>query len=328
MHSRTLLSVVPFLSVIAGCSSSDGSGTQTTPIDKGDQTAELGEPFRIAIDVPDVKPGEEGTKCLKIRLGNDGAAKIGKVHNTLAASSHHLVVSAVEDPAEEEAALVDCAPFRAVLIGAPFTVTQKHDDVITMPDGVGFPVIANQLMHLEMHYINTGTEVADVHAESELFPITHDEDVQEASFLLVGNLDITIPPNMVKENPPAFVAVPDAFAGVTFYAATGHTHRFGTEARLATASDADDEGSVIYDPQPFTWNEAALKYYDPPFQVPSGGGFRFSCKWENPTTETIKFGESALDEMCFFWTYYYPRREGSRTLLTGVGSFTGAGSSM
>ena len=40
--------------------------------------------------------------------------------------------------------------------------------------------------------------------------------------------------------------------------------------------------------------------------MPSGGGFHFSCYWTTPATSTVKFGESANDEMCFFWSYYYP----------------------
>ena len=58
------------------------------------------------------------------------------------------------------------------------------------------------------------------------------------------------------------------------------------------------------------WSEPATVRHDPPFQVQPGGGFRFTCKWHNPNPDTtappVKFGESANDEMCFFWAYYYP----------------------
>jgi hypothetical protein len=40
--------------------------------------------------------------------------------------------------------------------------------------------------------------------------------------------------------------------------------------------------------------------------VPPGGGFDFTCTWYNNTSATVKFGESATNEMCFFWAYYYP----------------------
>ena len=54
------------------------------------------------------------------------------------------------------------------------------------------------------------------------------------------------------------------------------------------------------------WNEPKTVYADPTFSVPSGGGFRFSCEWNNTTDRQVRFGESANQEMCFFWAYYYP----------------------
>ncbi|HVU05417.1 MAG TPA: hypothetical protein VHE30_26905 [Polyangiaceae bacterium] len=319
--SNAVARSIGLLLVVGGCAEKDADETRKgigapSASDAG-ESAELGAPLEISITVPGVQPGEEGTKCLQLPLGNTEAVAIGKIENTLSTASHHLVVSAVNDPAEVPTDLFDCRPFKAVLIGAPLTVTQKHDDVITMPRGVGFPLAANQLMHLEMHYINTGNDAVDVVAKSALYPLRDSENVQEASFIIVGNLDIQIPPHAEHENPPAYVSLPPEFASANFYAATGHTHRFGTRARLATAANETDPGTVIYDPPGFSWTEAELKRFDPPFRVPSGGGFRFNCAWNNTTDETVTYGESALQEMCFFWTYYYPRIDGRRTLITG-----------
>ena len=33
---------------------------------------------------------------------------------------------------------------------------------------------------------------------------------------------------------------------------------------------------------------------------------RFSCQYDNKSSQSVGFGESANDEMCFFWAYYYP----------------------
>ena len=35
-------------------------------------------------------------------------------------------------------------------------------------------------------------------------------------------------------------------------------------------------------------------------------GFAYQCQWQNPTNETVGYGESANAEMCFLWHYYYP----------------------
>ncbi len=46
--------------------------------------------------------------------------------------------------------------------------------------------------------------------------------------------------------------------------------------------------------------------FDPPLEFDSGEGLRWTCTYENPTTNAVAFGLSAEDEMCFLWGYYYP----------------------
>lgn len=309
-----------------GCSSSESKGSPSkssspTPSDEPDEdaTANLSSPLSVTITVPQVAPGEENTKCLQVRLPNPGPVEIGRVHNTLSEISHHLVVSAVTDPTETERDLFDCPPFRAVLIGAPLTVSQKKDDTILLPDGVAFPLEASQLMHLEMHYINTDSEPKDVTATSDLYPLkSPGPDLQEASFLIIGTLDIQIPADSQYEIPMSYVAMPDTFAGVNLYGATGHTHRFGTETKLAISGPNGADPQVIYDPPNYVWSEAELKFFDQPVHVPPGGGFSFQCAWNNTSNAPVTYGESALQEMCFFWTYYYPKKQGTYTLITGI----------
>jgi len=68
----------------------------------------------------------------------------------------------------------------------------------------------------------------------------------------------------------------------------------------------------------FDWESPPVTYLDPIVQIPAGGGFRFRCDWDNPTDDTLKYGESALTEMCFFWAYYYPRHPEQQVILAGL----------
>lgn len=194
-------------------------------------------------------------------------------------------------------------------------VTQKHDEEITLPDGVGYALGAHQLMHLELHYINTTDKTADVRAESELFPVDWRGEGQEAGFLVAGTMDIAIPPRSTDSTGDIYLPIPEALEGVKYYAVTGHTHRFGTSVSISTASNHDAEGTSIYEPSSFDWSAPEVKYFDPPLQIPSGGGFRVNCTYDNPTDDTITYGESALTEMCFFWAYYYPKNPKQQVLI-------------
>jgi hypothetical protein len=100
------------------------------------------------------------------------------------------------------------------------------------------------------------------------------------------------------------------YADANFFALTGHEHKLGTDVQVAVATSASDTGSAVYDVPNWVWSEPATVQHAPPFTIPTNGGFRFTCKWHNPNPDTsappVKFGESANDEMCFFWAYYYP----------------------
>jgi hypothetical protein len=64
----------------------------------------------------------------------------------------------------------------------------------------------------------------------------------------------------------------------------------------------------VYAPAAFEWDEPETQTHKPEFKIPTGnqGGFNFKCTYTNTTNQTVGFGESATDEMCFFWEYYYP----------------------
>src|SRR5262245_16997829 len=80
----------------------DGTNTKANRKTKGDTASRDAGPeptetivksYRVAIEVPDVPPGTEGTKCVKVRLGNADPVHIGRVHNQLFGQSHHFIVS-------------------------------------------------------------------------------------------------------------------------------------------------------------------------------------------------------------------------------------------
>ena len=142
-----------------------------------------------------------------------------------------------------------------------------------------------------------------------------DSDYQyEAGFLFIGDPDITIPPNASVQLGPIFFALPSDYAQSQFFAITGHEHQLGKDVTVSVAMNATDPGISVYDVPGWLWSEPATVPASPPFTIPSGGGFRFTCNWTNTTDQTVSFGESANDEMCFFWAYYYPSL-GSRVCM-------------
>ncbi len=274
--------------------------------------------FSVTFDPVTVAPGEERTQCVVKRLGNARALKLGTIHNHLGRASHHLIVYRVSDT-EEQATPFDCKPFRKILdpqAGAPLMVSQREDDDLILPDGVAFALERDQMIRLELHYVNASLTPVEVSATSTFGAIPDGVATQDADFLFVGTPDIELPPHAHATVGPSFFATPAVFDDVQFFGVTGHTHSRGTNVTVATmAAAAGPEMARVYDVPGWSYAEPATVYARPPFQVQAGGGFRFSCDYDNQTDATIRYGESVNAEMCIFWAYYYPSK-GPHVCLT------------
>lgn len=265
-------------------------------------------PAKLSFPAIVVAPGQEDTRCVVMRLGNEKALHVGSIQNALGDASHHLIVYRVNDT-EEKPTPFPCDPFTDTLDpekGSPLMVTQKKDDLLTLPAGVGFSLAANQMIRLEMHYLNASSTDKTVSATTTFTPISDDDFRDEAGFLFIGNPDINLPPKSETTLGPTFFEIPSELSGVKFFAMTGHEHRLGTNVRIATASSVDDPGTMVYDVPGWSWSEPKTEVFATPLTVPDTGGFKFTCTWNNTTDQHVTFGESATDEMCFFWAYYYP----------------------
>ncbi|MDB5213028.1 MAG: hypothetical protein JWO86_955 [Myxococcaceae bacterium] len=291
---------------VAACSSS-GSTTPAAPKSPAPPTVTLSFP-----SIP-VAAGEEKTQCIVARLGNATPMHVGAVHNVLGETSHHLIVYRVNDTVEQLTPF-SCQPFTDTLDptkGSTIMVTQKKDDLLTLPPGVAYSLDANQMIRLEMHYINASSTTKMVTATSTMIPISDDDFHDEAGFLFIGNPDIRIPPKSAFTLGPTFFQIPQGLSGVKFFAMTGHEHQFGTNVQVTMSTTDTDPGKMIYDVPGWLWSEPKTEVFTTPFTVPDDGGFTFTCSWNNTSDKSVGFGESANDEMCFFWAYYYPS-QGSR----------------
>src|SRR5262249_47644054 len=148
-----------------------GGGDDGGVSESGTTTPDNG--FTITFGPVTVQPGVEKTQCITKRLGNPNAIHVGTIHNTLGNASHHMIVYRVSDTVEKPDP-TDCQPFTDTLDpskGSPLMITQKKDEVLTLPQGVAYSIAANQMLRLEMHYINPGSDAVDLTSTSTLIPI-------------------------------------------------------------------------------------------------------------------------------------------------------------
>ena len=308
----------------AGCKS-DTSG------DPGADAAEPDDPliaqYSLTWGPVTVKPGQESTQCIWMRLSNDTEIRVHQLHNQLAASSHHLIVYKDDMDTVEQPTPVPCQPFTGALNPTgrifPVMITQKRSDTLTLPHHVAYTLAPHQMIKVEMHYLNAGDAPVDATATVDISAADPTAIRDEANILFIGTPDVVLPPGMKTEVHEFFSPARASLdlGGAKFFAITGHTHKLGLDVTVGTAASPTGSVTSVYAPQPFLWSEPETTMHQPEFTLPADGGFDFKCSYFNDTLGTVKFGESASNEMCFFWAYYYPSRGShvcAHTLYRGV----------
>lgn len=311
--NRALLSLL-FLAVV-GCGGGTGGGD-----DDGDNRMDAppltGDKYTLEYGPVTVPPGQEATKCVNLRLSNTTAIKVHQMHNVLAGGSHHLILYRDNMETTERATPYDCQPFTGALnlsgMVAPVMITQKKDDALTLPDRVAYTFAPGQMIRIEMHYINSTDTPAEIRATSDFYAVPDSEIDHEADILFIGTPDINIPAGATMDIQRYFTPSRAQLdlAGAKFFALTGHTHHHGLNVTVSTAESAGGPRTSVYAPSPFAWSEPETTVHRPEFTMPAGlqAGFDIKCSYKNTSNQTVRFGESANDEMCFFWAYYYPSK--------------------
>ncbi|HEY5950537.1 MAG TPA: hypothetical protein VIV40_33830 [Kofleriaceae bacterium] len=299
------------------CQSFACSGGPDTP---ADAPMLDGDKLSLTWGPVSVPAGRESTQCVWMRLGNQSEIKVHQMHNVLNDASHHLIVYKDDMDTTEQLTPTPCQPFTGALnttgMIAPIAITQKHDDMIFLPNRVAYTFAPNQMVKLEMHYINSSDTEKSVQATVDFYIADPSTIDYEASILFTGSPDVSIAAGETKTL-HQFFTVPDYLdlSAAKIFAITGHTHKLGTNVSVRVAPAKAGPMTDVYSPDPFKWDEPVTTSYNgDPFSIPNGGGLDFECSWTNTTNAAVGFGESANDEMCFFWAYYYPS-QGSKVCI-------------
>jgi hypothetical protein len=285
-----------------------GGGDSASSVDTGvpppPDAGPGSESVQTSIGPIPVGAGQEETVCITKRLTNPDPLVITNIQIALAPGSHHLIVYSVTDT-QENLTPTPCSPFQGLAIGnaLPIVFANTSQVTWTFPSGVGFEVPAMQMVRIEAHYINPtasmiqgqGAVTMQGWVESQAPPW------QKANGLFVGTTQISIPPQATFSTGPQFQVGP---AGTHLISITTHQHRLGTRAQVWASAMPGDQATRIADD--VNWSSPAWSHVMPQFDFNGTSGLTYQCDWNNSTSQTITFGESALQEMCFVGGYYYP----------------------
>jgi hypothetical protein len=161
----------------------------------------------------------------------------------------------------------------------------------------------NQMLRIEAHYLNATT--TDLQGQGTVTfrgaPLSAAPPFQEAEVLVWGTTKISIPAQSTFSTGPLFQA---GAPGMHFFSVSTHEHRLGTRMQVWSSASPGDRSVQLADDA--DWANPSWRMLDAPIDFDGDNGLSFQCDWANTTGQTVSFGESALNEMCFVLGYYYP----------------------
>jgi hypothetical protein len=280
------LSLMPILILsFAGCGSASDEPPAQQPPAADELTFETSE-FVIPA-------GQEKYMCYTTRLA-DGVT-LDRFKYTAQPGIHHIVMARTLVPESETPTECD-ALFKSTWIPIFGAGTGSAD--VSTPEGVGFKLPAKSQLLIQLHLLNAGATELRGSAKFVMHKNT-DPSVIGAGLYAFGTQAIDLPSKQqtVVTNDCALERDVDTFAVFP------HMHKLGQSIEFWSGKDA---ATMTKQFSLDSWSFGDQAFYPLKMNLKTGDMTRVRCTYDNTTDKAVQYGESSLDEMCYFVTYVTP----------------------
>lgn len=243
----------------------------------------------VAVDW-ELQPGEERYLCARLTLDTDVHA--GGFAAVAAPGTHHSVTTI--GAATEADGVTPC---EAVVKSTMLHGAGIGTNPLVMPDGVAALLPAGDQLTVNLHLFNATDAVLAGRSGLDILRLDPADVDVHADALLCGPRDLAIPPGDSTHTGACTLSRP-----ATLFAVQPHMHALGTHMTVTAA------GTVLHD-APFDVDRQELRAL-PELPLATGDTIDVTCSYRNPTGETVVYGPSATDEMCFANLFRYPASTG------------------
>ena len=247
----------------------------------------------VTMDTFTVPPNGEVYYCQSFANPWGAQVDIKTYSLDMANGSHHMF--AFYQTGATDGAVAAC-PEGGLTFGAFTFTAQAHQVTQTYPATVGATIPANTGFNMMVHYLNTGTTTITSHVALTMYVAKPNVVTNHAGVIFLNNAGITIQPNSTQTATSSYTLPQN----VSIMYADSHMHNLATNF-VATYGN----NQTLF--QTTEWQEPAALVYSPPLQLSAGTTITWSCTYNNTTSNTLTFGESALKNvMCISTNIYYP----------------------
>ncbi|MFT5682356.1 MAG: hypothetical protein ACI8RZ_003274 [Myxococcota bacterium] len=168
---------------------------------------------------------------------------------------------------------------------------------LLLPEDSGLRVSAGTKVILQMHYHPDGTDSSDQTA----FALDLEESVGTEVYLYpLADTNLNIPPS-TTDHAEGFSTTFNYGLDLKLWGGTPHMHLLGTSIKITvTPPDSEEEQCIIDIPD---WDFDYQQFYrlEEAYIVENGSTLSLECIYDNPTDETINWGDGTGDEMCLIY---------------------------
>jgi hypothetical protein len=302
MNFATATKYLSATGVCLAISCSDGTTTYTTPrvvMDDRDAAPSaasdaglhrIGQDLVLETDPFTLEAGQEKYMCFTQKIPD--AIKVHSYSKEKQPFLHHLVLATTVK--EEAGGLQDCdATFQ--LNWRPLFAAGAGKVDFAFPPGVVNAIDSGAQILVQLHLLNTSDHRITDFAKL-VMATTDEEQTQPVLLAVFGNTNINLPPGQSTS------LVTDCQNPVTTRAVGffPHMHMLGKSMTLEVGPDADSL-QTLFRRDPYDFNDQAIDATDT--MVTAGSHVRLTCNYDNTRQDTVTYGESSFDEMCFLMMF-------------------------
>lgn len=244
--------------------------------------------------------GEEGYRCARLTATED--LYIKEFQPIAPVGTHHTLLSLNEEPTGPDG-IEECGANdngHVTLLGSGVGEDYSSGP---LPDGVAYRIPKGSQVNLNLHLFNLQDGALKGLSGVKIRTTTVDKVKEFAQVTLAGPVQLSIP---VGESTSKGTCT--LMNDATIFAVSPHMHQLGTHLK-AVAKPAKGEPVTLFD-GPYDFNEQR-QYPAEMLKLSAGDTVDVECTYKNTTDQTVMFGNSSLEEMCFVGLYRFPLAEGN-----------------
>jgi hypothetical protein len=191
---------------------------------------------------------------------------------------------------------------------------------VEFPADMGLQLPASGMLNVQWHFYNQGTSNADDSTIVQVCTVPTAMRSKIAGMTWLGTENFNGPLGMPAHQMSSFggTCPNDSGAPITIWAVWPHMHKLGRHM-TSVIKRANGMNETVFD-KPFDFNHQVHYPQDPMIVLQPGETITSTCTFDNTTNNSVAFGPSTEQEMCYQFAFSYP----AGALDNGVLSLIGA----